>query len=505
MKLPLKHIVILVICSLTGIFVYQTYWLTGLYHTMKQEMESNIKDAMRTSDFNEIVLRVNELQKDNVEHGSVTVSAGYGADGNSLVTSQTISYTDSTYQDTLHSRTETMVDTVKTATGDDAVAEAVASSESGLDVLLKKQDSLKDLLISIQQGIHSGVDTYIDVNLQRYDSLLTAVLEEHNLSIPHRTLLIYTGSGADSIVTFTDTLGIAGDSCYIPSPKAVRYDYEFNRHRSQRYQLIIEPISAIVWKQMTGILVTSLVILVILGFSFWFLIRTLLKQKTLDEMKSDFTNNITHELKTPIAVAYAANDALLNFNQAEEKSKRDQYLRISQEQLQRLSGLVEQILSMSMERRKTFRLHPEEINLKELIIPLMEQHQLKADKPVHIQLEMEPETLTIVADRTHFGNIISNLIDNAVKYSKEQAELTISCRQTGKTVIISVTDRGTGIPLDKQKHVFDKFYRIPTGNLHNVKGYGLGLFYVKSMVEKHGGTITVKSEPGKGSTFTITL
>ena len=505
MKLPLKHIVILVICSLTGIFVYQAYWLTGLYRTMKQEMESNIRDAMRTSDFNEIVLRVNELQKDNVEHGSVTVSAGYGADGNSLVTSQTISYTDSTYQDTLHSRTETMVDTLKTATGDGAIAEAVASSESGLDVLLKKQDSLKDLLVSIQQGIHSGVDTYIDVNLQRYDSLLMVVLEEHNLSVPHRTLLIYTGSDADSTVTFTDTLGIAGDSSYIPSPKAIRYDYEFNRHRSQRYQLIIEPVGAIIWKQMTGILVTSFIILLILGFSFWFLIRTLLKQKTLDEMKSDFTNNITHELKTPIAVAYAANDALLNFNQAEEKNKRDQYLRISQEQLQRLSGLVEQILSMSMERRKTFRLHPEEIELKGVITPLMEQHQLKADKPVNIQLEIEPETLTIVADRTHFGNIISNLIDNAVKYSKEQAELTISCRQTGKTVIISVADRGIGIPFEKQKHIFDKFYRVPTGNLHNVKGYGLGLFYVKSMVEKHGGTITVKSEPDKGSTFTITL
>lgn len=505
MKLPLKHIVILVICSLTGIFVYQTYWLTGLYRTMKQEMENNIKDAMRTSDFNEIVLRVNELQKDSGEHGSVTVSAGYGADGNSLVAKQTISYTDSTNEDTLHSHTETMVDTIKTVTGDDTEAEAIASSESGLDVLLKKQDSLKELVASIQQGIHSGVDSYIDINLQRYDSLLTNSLKEHNLFLPHHTLLIYSGNNMDSTMTYVDTLGIAGDSSYIPSPKAIRYDYEFNRYGSQRYQLIIEPVGALVWKQMTGILVTSFVILLILGFSFWFLIRTLLKQKTLDEMKSDFTNNITHELKTPIAVAYAANDALLNFNQAEEKSKRDQYLRISQEQLQRLSGLVEQILSMSMERRKTFRLHPEEINLNGLITPLMEQHQLKAGKPVRIKLEMEPETLTIVADRTHFGNIISNLIDNAVKYSKEQAELTISCQQTGQRVIISVADRGIGIPWDKQKHIFDKFYRIPTGNLHNVKGYGLGLFYVKSMVGKHGGTITVKSEPGKGSTFTITL
>ncbi|WP_417008897.1 sensor histidine kinase [Bacteroides congonensis] len=504
MKLPLKHIVILVICSLAGIFVYQAYWLTGLYRTMKQDMENTIRDAMRTSDFNEIVLRVNELQKDNVEHGSVTVSAGYGADGNSLVTSQTISYTDSTYKDTLHSRTETIADTVRTDTGSDE-ARAVASSESGLDVLLKKQDSLKELLLSIQQGIHAGVDTYIDINLQRYDSLLNNVLKEHELEIPHHTLLIHTGRNADSTVMYIDTVGMAGDSSYIPTPRAIRYDYDFNMSRSQRYQLVFEPVDSLVWKHMTGILATSFIILLILGFSFWFLIRTLLRQKTLEEIKSDFTNNITHELKTPIAVAYAANDALLNFNQAEEKTKRDQYLRICQEQLQRLSNLVEQILSMSMERRKTFRLHPEEVNLKELIVSLVEQHQLKADKPVQITLEIEPETLTIVVDRTHFSNIISNLIDNAVKYSKERADITIRCRQTEQTVTISIADRGIGIPLDKQKHIFDKFYRVPTGNLHNVKGYGLGLFYVKSMVEKHGGTITVKSEPGKGSIFTITL
>nr|WP_044654629.1 HAMP domain-containing sensor histidine kinase [Bacteroides acidifaciens] len=504
MKLPLKHIVILVICSLAGIFVYQAYWLTGLYRTMKQDMENTIRDAMRTSDFNEIVLRVNELQKDNVEHGSVTVSAGYGADGNSLVTSQTISYTDSTYKDTLHSRTETIADTVRTDTGSDE-ARAVASSESGLDVLLKKQDSLKELLLSIQQGIHAGVDTYIDINLQRYDSLLNNVLKEHELEIPHHTLLIHTGRNADSTVMYIDTVGMAGDSSYIPTPRAVRYDYDFNMSRSQRYQLVFEPVDSLVWKHMTGILATSFIILLILGFSFWFLIRTLLRQKTLEEIKSDFTNNITHELKTPIAVAYAANDALLNFNQAEEKTKRDQYLRICQEQLQRLSSLVEQILSMSMEHRKTFRLHPEEVNLKELIVSLVEQHQLKADKPMQITLEIEPETLTIVVDRTHFSNIISNLIDNAVKYSKERADITIRCRQTEQTVTISIADRGIGIPLDKQKHIFDKFYRVPTGNLHNVKGYGLGLFYVKSIVEKHGGTITVKSEPGKGSIFTITL
>ena len=151
---------------------------------------------------------------------------------------------------------------------------------------------MKELILSVQQGMHSGVDTYIDINLQKYDSLLTDVLKAHNIDVPHRTLYIYSGATQDSSQTFIDTLGIAGDSTYIPSPKAIRYDYEFNRHHSQRYQLIMEPITSLVWKQMTGILVTSFVIFLILGFSFWFLIRTLLKQKTLEEMKSNFTNNI---------------------------------------------------------------------------------------------------------------------------------------------------------------------------------------------------------------------
>lgn len=504
MKLPLKHIIILVICSLTGIFIYQTYWLTGLYRTMKLEMENNIRDAMRTSDFNEIVLRVNDLQKDNQNHGSISVSAGYGTDGNKLVKSHSITYTDSTYQDTLNSRTQTNVNSTKIETNY-SEPQASATTNTGMDVLLKKQDSLKELALSIQQGIHSGVDSYIDINLQRYDSLLTNVLQQHDLHIAHHTLLIYSGNNPDSTCLYTDTLGIAGDSTYIPSPKAIRYDYAFNLHGSQRYQLILEPIGILVWKQMTGILITSFIILLILIFSFWYLIRTLLKQKTLEEMKSDFTNNITHELKTPIAVAYAANDALLNFNQAEEKSKRDQYLRISQEQLQRLSGLVEQILSMSMEHRQTLRLHQEEVDLRELIISLKEQHLLKADKPVRIKLEIEPEGLSIITDRNHFSNIISNLMDNAVKYSPKEAELAICCRQSGENILIDITDRGIGIPSDKQKLVFDKFYRIPTGNLHNVKGYGLGLYYVKTMLGKLGGVISLKSEPGKGSTFTITL
>ena len=214
---------------------------------------------------------------------------------------------------------------------------------------------------------------------------------------------------------------------------------------------------------------------------------------------------MTHELKTPIAVAYAANDALLNFGADADGEKRTRYLRICQEQLARSGGLVEQILSLSMERRKTFRLHPETFPVADILAPLVEEHKLKADKPVRISVRLTPPGLTVTADRTHLTNIVSNLIDNAIKYSNGQAEVEIEGRKEGETIALTVQDHGIGIPKDKLAHVFDKFYRVPTGNLHEVKGYGLGLYYVKTMVERHGGTVEVESEPGGGSKFIIKL
>ena len=229
-------------------------------------------------------------------------------------------------------------------------------------------------------------------------------------------------------------------------------------------------------------------------------------------MKEDFTHNITHELKTPIAVAYAANDALLNFNGAENLTKRQNYLQIIQTQLKQLSGLVEQILSMSMEQRKNFRLNYEPVELRPMLENLISQHRLKADKPTEFKLIME-ENITLRADRLHLYNMISNLIDNAIKYSDEKAYIYISAIRCNNPyngdrnayVMLKIQDKGIGIPADRQKHLFDKFYRVPTGNLHNVKGYGLGLYYVRTMIEQHKGTVSVESSTGKGSTFTLKI
>jgi signal transduction histidine kinase len=254
-----------------------------------------------------------------------------------------------------------------------------------------------------------------------------------------------------------------------------------------------------------GILMASLLTLVVLAAAFVYLIRTLEKMRTLDEMKTDFTNNMTHELKTPIAVAYAANDALLNFDAADDPERRHRYLDISRQQLQRLAGLVEQILSMSMERRKAMRLSLEDVPLRPLAEAVAEEHRLKADKPADITVDV-PGGLTVRADRTHLANMVSNLVDNAVKYSPGRAEVRIAATRTPQgDVVVSVADHGMGIPPDKQRYVFDRFYRVPHGNLHEVKGYGLGLYYVKSMMEKMGGEVALDSRPGQGTTFKLTF
>lgn len=511
MKLPFKYIAILVVLSLVGIFAYQAYWLTGLYHTMHDEMNRHITEAMRMSDYNEMMIRVEKLRNDSISEGEVSVSAGYDGD-KPYISSSTNITTPSLEND--HSKKGSITvkvekDTIPDYETTDSSQSAMRVNES-LDVILGKQNNMQNLTNYFQRGLHSGLDVISEPDLAVYDSLLAGMLREQGLDVPYRLEHLHKGGGKNSIKAFVDTLAREGTEGYTPSSKAIQYIYAFNLHSTKYYQLTMEPVDMLVLRQMSGILTTSFIILLILSFSFWFLIRTILKQKTLEEMKSDFTNNITHELKTPIAVAYAANDALLNFNQAEEKAQRDKYLRICQEQLQRLSGLVEQILSMSMERRRTFRLRPEELIVQEILEPLIEQHKLKAEKPVHILTDIEPEDLTVMADRTHFSNIISNLIDNAIKYSHGEAEIDIRCRQIATEeqdmqTEISVSDNGIGIAAEKQKHIFDKFYRVPTGNLHDVKGYGLGLFYVKTMTEKHGGSVSVKSELGKGSVFTIKI
>lgn len=473
MKIPFKAIATLIILSLIGVFAYQAYWLTGLYTSMKKDMDNCLIETLQVSDYNEMMARCDSIKRDSSLNSYIEYS--------------------------------TSIDSSASATKVDTSGGSASHQSFGLEILeplsttIDKNGTLELLTKYFQRGIHSHLDTYTDINLHTFDSLFNRIIARRGIIyLPHRMEIVNLRKDTTAVQ------GLSYPAKYKPSNEAVSYYYNYDLHNKMAYRLWIEPTHTIVLQQMRGILYTSFFIIIILGISFWFLIRTILQQKSVEEMKEDFTHNITHELKTPIAVAYAANDALLNFKGAENPGKRQNYLQIIQAQLKQLSGLVEQILSMSMEQRKNFRLSYENIELKPMLESLIGQHRLKADKPVTFKLSVEDQ-LAVHADRTHLYNMVSNLIDNALKYSNAHADITLSAERNGSYITLKVTDNGIGIPADKQKYLFEKFYRVPTGNLHNVKGYGLGLYYVKTMIEQHKGTVAVESTLGKGSTFILQI
>ena len=474
----LKNIAVLVIVALLGVFAYQAYWLVQLYHTMSEQVDNDIQEAMRVADLKEVFLRLKSIEEKG-PHGMMDVSAGVEEDGS--IVAKSVTTTQVTLDgDTLEQKTGVVLRSSPQPDSDSI------KSENAFMRMLEEQISVTELATMIQQGLHLGVDRFEGTRYEKYDTLLTAGLRQLGLSGDHRLVCIKA-----------DTVFSHATAGYTPSKRARQFVYNWTDYG--RYELTIEPATGLVLREMIGILMASGLIAVLLGLAFYFLIRTIIRQRTLDEMKTDFTNNITHELKTPIAVAYAANDALLNFGEQADEDKRRHYLTLCRQQLERLSGMVEQILSMSMERRRQFKLNVETINFSELLQPVIEQQQVKADKPVTFTTHIEPEGLTVQADRAHLSNILNNLIDNAIKYSPGEAHVEITATSTA----ISVADHGMGIAADKLPHIYDKFYRVPTGDLHDVKGYGLGLHYVKTMVDKHGWSIDVSSTMGEGTTFTI--
>ena len=262
------------------------------------------------------------------------------------------------------------------------------------------------------------------------------------------------------------------------------------------------PPTSYVLRRMGGLLAGSVLLLALTSGCFGLMLSTILRQKKLSDVKNDFINNMTHELKTPLATVSAAVEALQNFGALRDPAKTETYLRISRTELQRLSDLVEKVLNIAVDERRPPELTPEPVPPAELVAEIVARHQLQATKPVHFDVQVTPAP-AVRLDRLHMGNVINNLIDNAIKYSPDVVNITIRGRQVPGGWQLTVADDGPGIEPAYQEAIFDQFFRVPTGNLHNVKGFGLGLYYVRQVVERHGGRIAVRSGRGRGSEFAV--
>lgn len=257
---------------------------------------------------------------------------------------------------------------------------------------------------------------------------------------------------------------------------------------------------------MRWILALQLLSVIVLAVTFIYLLRTLFRAKTLERIRRDLTHNITHELKTPVAAAYAATDILLNDTAiSEDSDQRNEYLGMITSELRHLSTMIEEILRSSTEEYNRSSLRLEECALGDIVEECRASLSLKYNAREVVWNVDVAEDVALVADRFHLAGIVSALADNAIKYSPTNAEVEIKAEIEGDDIIISVADRGVGIARSEQRRIFDKFYRVSMGNRHDTKGYGLGLYYVKSIVESHGGSIDLTSTLGSGSRFRIKL
>jgi two-component system phosphate regulon sensor histidine kinase PhoR len=258
--------------------------------------------------------------------------------------------------------------------------------------------------------------------------------------------------------------------------------------------------------KMWAILLASLLLLGLVMYCFWYAIATIIRQKNISEITNDFISNMTHELKTPISTVSIACEALLDPDVRAMPNQQTRYLGIIRDENHRLSQQVERVLQIARLEKSDFKLKITRVDLHQLILHALENLTIQLEqRNGEVIKKLEAVNPVIEADEVHMMNIIVNLLDNAIKYSPNQLSISITTKNTENGIVCSFADEGQGIAKDMLDKIFDKFYRVPTGNVHNVKGFGLGLSYVKTMVEAHHGTIRVKSELQKGSVFTINL
>lgn len=440
-----KKVTIIIIATISVLFVANVFYLVGLYNSIKEQTLQTAEQCMQRANILEMIARQRRhLKVSGIETDVVELHLNAGLLRNGL---------------SIHEYHQ-LVDSLN-----------INSNFT--------QSLMSELGKEIRQEVENG---RLPIDYLVLDSLFMDELNRVKI-YPEKVTVLPIDSVSDDV---------AGMWC-VPFSDTEGGEYIYNAYISSMADHVLY--------QMSGIVVTTFLIILVLSFAFWYLIHTVMDLRTLEDMKDDFTNNMTHELKTPIAIAYSANDVLLNYYDSCDREKQQSYLRVALDQLTRLSGLVETILSMSMERRKTMTLSKETIRVKEVLSDLSNQQLIRAKKAVDIKLDVFPDDLTIEADATHFVNVMNNLIENSVKYSDENVEIVITV--TFDT--ITIRDNGIGIAAKNLPLIFNKFYRVPQGNRHDVRGYGIGLYYVKTIVEKMGWSISVESRLGEGTKFTIKM
>ncbi len=278
-------------------------------------------------------------------------------------------------------------------------------------------------------------------------------------------------------------------------PKYDKFTYYFGVKFPKRSSFILS-------KMERSIIFTLILFLTIIFF--FYSMYIILRQKRLSDMQKDFINNMTHEFKTPISTINVSADVFINHPDIQQNERLSKYANIIKEQNNRLNMQVEKVLQIAALDKDNLKLKIEPLDLNEILASVLKSNEIKInEKKGQLYTSLISQSLPIKADKVHLTNILHNLLDNAIKYSKEKPEITVNTKIENNKILLEIADKGIGIPKEHQAKIFNKFYRIPTGNVHNVKGFGLGLYYVKNICDAHNWKIKLTSEKEQGTLITI--
>ena len=489
----LKYIGAIMILPVLGVVIFQVLWVMDTYKINKQHFEKDISEALNSAIRDDIVKDVKpiytfsrpkesdscmvpdsthkmdlvKMLKDDASSLKIRINA---RDTNhKIINSSTISLGGNEESDSELVTESTMQDTI-------------VPSES-------VQDSLKGLMSDAFVKVLSSV--YGDrIQLSSLDTFFRKELNEKGIEVDY-VIALYEN---DSIIACTDST-ITSLSLDLPTAK-LGENRSLRVFSSTKAQFLISSL----WLNILG---SIFLVIVVIG-SFLYMLSIIFKQKRLSNIKNDFISNLTHEFKTPIAIVTAAVEAMQSFGVSDDVQRRKKYLNISLKELHRLNEMVESVLNISTVENNNEETEIEVFDLSDLVAETANRYLMVHQDKLSI-IENYSDQVWVKANRSEINSVINNLIDNAIKYSNNNTRLNISCIINKTKVELRIKDYGIGIPKEHQKKVFDKFYRVPDEDTTSVRGFGLGLSYVKDVINKHMGTILLKSEKDIGSEFIVIL
>lgn len=472
--------------SILGIAAFQLFWLKQNYDREKKSLILKTESAFRQS--------VQRLQGEKLELRSLISDSVFKGDHRLIVKTDSmpsgmmVSPPNEenlvTAINVISSKVQDSVMTMKPGVKKMVFSiSEKATLTSGDSVMLNKriESNGPDGVIRLLYGMDSLIDK---ISKESIDTALGKAFLAQQLDIPYRIIEVKDSTTRTQDFDASITLGFA---------RPVTFGVQLGNTVPYLLKKILLPI------------LFSMLLLGITILAFYIIYRNMLRQRRLTELKNDFISNITHELKTPIATAGVAIEALKNFNAISDPEKTQEYLEISAGELQRLSLMVDKVLQLSAFEQREMELRLEELNLAELVEEILASLKPQLERTGARVAVNYSGNLQLMADRLQMQSVIFNLLDNALKYARGKPAIRIGLQEKDATLELVVADEGIGIAPEYRDKVFEKFFRVPQGDTHNAKGYGLGLSYVAQVVRRHGGRISLQTQPGQGAEFLITL